>query len=285
MDPSFRCDHQSNANADKYRFLKQFSFGKLPADAPEELLSLDLEVVTDREAESLGYPRDRCRLERDRVATFNRQPRTKTVLNDEVLERSLQVHLEDDNVSRLATRTRAVRQVNGEETRLRYLLKPLQPTLLGYIEAHPTAEVSLASLTKIVKTKLKHIVVAPASNRDTCLCLAHDRAVLLHQSLLRSEKFDEQVFGDLSSLTKLSVCTFPPAEECIEGECLLCSRENGIISFAERFCSLVPDFESIAHDDMSYSLISNGLGGTPQYMMQHGTVTDFLGVSYIINFN
>ena len=279
MEPSFQLQAENDVTCDRCRLVKQLGLGKLSDDAPEALLALDLEVVTDREAEAYGYPRDRCRMDHSCRASYYRQPRTKTVLNDEVLTRSLRVHLENDNVSVLSTRTREVRLVDGEETRVRYLCKPLKPTLLGYIEAHPTAEVSLSSLTKIVQTKLKHIRTAPASNRETCLCLAHDRAVLLHQSLLRCGKFDEQVFGDLSSLTKLSVCADPPSEQCIEGECHLCSGENGITSFARRFCSLVPDFESMADDDMSYSVISNGLGGTAQYLMQHGTVTDFLGVS------
>ena len=189
MDPAFDLKSQTHANIDKARWLKETALGELKDE--DNFTSVDLERITSREAESLGYPRDRCRLDNAHRAHGNRQPRTKTVLGNPVVVRSLQVYLENDSVSRLSTRTREEREVNGERARIRYLCKPLQPTLLGFIEAHPTLEVSLSSLTTIVKTQLKHIMTAPASNRESCLCLAHDRAVLLHQSLLRCGKFDD----------------------------------------------------------------------------------------------
>ena len=281
MDPSFDVLTLRHRDQDKVRYVKQLGLGKLPNDAPSSLAPPNgLTPVSDREAEALGYPRDRCRINRERSAQYERQARTKTVLDDEVLERSLHVWLENDAVSRLETRTRAVREVNGEERRIRYLNKPLQDTLLDYIAAHPDAEVSLTSLRKIVKTKLKHITHAPPSNKESALCFAHDRATLLHQSLLRCGFFDERVFGDLSSLTQLSCCNIPAEETCLEGECDSCSGENGIVAFAERFCALVPDFDDIADNDMSYAVISNLIGGSGQYTMQSGTVLDFLGVSH-----
>ena len=279
MDPSFDCKSQDYASIDRIRFFKQIAFGQLGSDTPNEIMPTDLELVTAGEGKSLGFPFGRCRLDHENRAEYKRKPKPKPVLNDDILVRSLQVFLEDENVSSLATRVRAVRIVHGEETRVRYLCRPLNETLLKYISLHPDAEVSMSSLRKIVQTKLKHIKDATPSNRETALCFAHDGATLLHQSLLRCGHFEETVFSDINTLIELSCCTVPGAEKCLEGVCTTCSGDNGVQAFADKFRALVPNFDAIADYDMSYGVLTSVNGGTAEYIMQYGTVLDFVGVS------